>query len=274
MSQEEIYGWHDGALAKWGADSPNAAPLAVADSWLVLDGAARAIALHRSRFLEGVVDVARSVDAPELATDAATFFDAAVAAIPRDGAWFPRVELRHTTTDTGTGTETGTELVLRLRVAPETTRSVTVATIPGADPRTQPLVKGPDLARMAEARSEAARVGAGEAVVLTDEGFVVEGAYSALLWWRGSILCGPPASFDRVDSVTARSVLALAAALGVETYEEAVTPGELDGTELWSLSALHGVRIVTGWVDGPALAELPGRVATWQARLGALRQPL
>jgi hypothetical protein len=71
-----------------------------------------------------------------------------------------------------------------------------------------------------------------------------------------------------------RSVLALAAALGVETYGEPVTPAELAGTELWSLNALHGIRIATGWLDGPPLAELPGRLATWRARLDALRKPI
>jgi hypothetical protein len=53
-----------------------------------------------------------------------------------------------------------------------------------------------------------------------------------------------------------------------------VTPAELDGTELWALSALHGIRIVTSWVDGPQLAEQPGRLATWRTRLDALRKPL
>jgi branched-subunit amino acid aminotransferase/4-amino-4-deoxychorismate lyase len=258
MSQDEIYRWRDASLQKSTSDSLVAGPLAAADSWLVADGSVLAIALHRTRFLDAVGD----------SPDAEAFFDAALALIPRDGTFFPRVEYRRS----ASGNEH--DFVLRLRPAPQLTRSVVVASIAGGDPRTQPRVKGPDLERMADARATAAELGAGEAVVLTDEGFVVEGAYSALLWWRGNILCGPLADFDRIDSVTARSVLALAAALGIETFEEAVTPAELEGTELWSLSALHGIRIVTGWVDGPALAELPGRLATWRARLGALRQPL
>jgi branched-subunit amino acid aminotransferase/4-amino-4-deoxychorismate lyase len=77
-----------------------------------------------------------------------------------------------------------------------------------------------------------------------------------------------------VPSVTAASVLTLAAALGVETYEEAVTPAELDGTEVWALSALQGPRIVTDWIDGPSTAELPGRLGTWRSRLEKLRRPI
>ncbi|PRY70187.1 branched-subunit amino acid aminotransferase/4-amino-4-deoxychorismate lyase [Glaciihabitans tibetensis] len=265
MSSDEIYRWHETTLRKSDIDLTPDAPIAVADSWLVTDGTVLALALHRERFLNAVRDVADgSAHGGAVSSTAAAFWDAAVAAIPRRGQLFPRVELRR-------GTD-GDEFILRLRPAPEVTRSVVVASIPGGDPRTQPRIKGPDLQRMAIERAHVAKLGAGEAVVLTDEGFVVEGAYSALLWWRGTILCGPPATFDRIDSVTARSVLALAAALGVETFEEAVTPAELDGTELWSVSALHGVRIVTAWVDGPALAELPRRLSTWRARLEALRQ--
>jgi len=123
---------------------------------------------------------------------------------------------------------------------------------------------------MLRLRTAVQPLGAGEAIILSDDGFVVEGAYSALVWWRGSILCTVPDDFARVDSITAKSLLTLATALGVETFTEAVTPAELDGVELWALSALHGPRMVTGWVDGPQLAELPGRFTTWRNRLAAL----
>jgi branched-subunit amino acid aminotransferase/4-amino-4-deoxychorismate lyase len=265
MSADELYGWSDGALHPLDdADEPDGEIRAV-DSWLVADGSVRALALHRERFFEAVHEHATSSAIP--VADLATFWDAAIAVLPRTGQWFPRVEYR--SADAG-----GRLLLLRVRPAPELTRSVVVAAAPDGDPRTAPGTKGPDLKRLAAARAAVAQLGAEEAIILTPEGFVVEGAYSGLLWWRGNILCAPLDEFDRVDSVTVRSVLALATALGIETYREAVTPAELDGTELWALSALHGARIVTGWPGGPQLAELPGRVTTWQARLGALRQPL
>jgi branched-subunit amino acid aminotransferase/4-amino-4-deoxychorismate lyase len=135
-------------------------------------------------------------------------------------------------------------------------------------------VKGPDLEAMLRVRTAVQPLGAEEAVILSPDGYVVEGAYSALVWWRGSILCTVAPEFARVSSVTERSLVGLATALGVETYAEAVTPAELDGTELWSLGALHGPRIVTRWVDGPQTAELPGRLELWRTRLAALRRPL
>jgi branched-subunit amino acid aminotransferase/4-amino-4-deoxychorismate lyase len=251
-----IYRWRDGRLELLDYCDMAEMTVEIADSWLVTEGRTLALGLHRSRFLGSV----------PMPADAAEFWDAAIAAIPRSGDWFPRVELQ--------SRSGAAQLVFRLRSAPARTRSVVVATHAGPDPRTRPLVKGPDLEAMLRARTAVQPVGAEEAVLLSPDGYVVEGAYSALAWWRGSILCTPALDLDRVDSVTARSLLGLATALGTEIYSEAVTPAELDGTELWALNALHGPRIVTSWVDGPGLAELPGRLEQWRTRLGALRHPV
>jgi branched-subunit amino acid aminotransferase/4-amino-4-deoxychorismate lyase len=272
MSPGETLLWRDGALAASAAVSPPASPAAspvpshgdvlVADSWLVLDGAARALDVHRDRFTSSVAATGLVAD-----DDAAAFWGAVVDRLPRDGAWFPRVELvRPDATTTP-------ELRARLRTAPDRTRSVRVATAT-RDPRTSPFVKGPDLAALGDLRSEAAAHGAEEAVILSPEGHVVEGAWSSLVWWRGDSLCTPADDLPRLPGVTSRTVLTLAAVLGVDVLHDRTTPDELDGAEIWSLGALHGIRIVDGWVDGPSPAEQPGRLATWQARLEALRRPL
>ncbi len=250
MSVQSIYRWHESALEPLEYCDMTETSIIAADSWLVTDGTALGLELHKQRFLAA-------------APSANEFWDAAIAAIPREGDWFPRVELHSTG-----------RMVFRLRSAPERSRSAVLATWAGDDPRTKPSVKGPDLERMLGVRTSVQKLGADEAVILSPDGYVVEGAYSALLWWRGEILCGPPADMARVDSVTARTVLTLATALGLDTHQEAVTPAELDGTELWVLSALHGIRIATSWVDGPSLAEQPGRLATWRARLDRLRRPI
>jgi Amino-transferase class IV len=250
MSVASIFRWHDGELVALEHCDMTDSSITAADSWVVSEGKALALGLHRERFLGHT-------------HDAEAFWDAAIAAIPTTGDWFPRVEqLSHG------------RLVLRLRTAPERHRTAVLATWNGADPRTRPTVKGPDLDAMSRIRTAVQPQGATEAVILSDDGHVVEGAYSGLLWWRGDILCGPPAEFSRIDSVTARSALTLAAALGLDTHEEAVSPAELDGTELWALSALHGIRIATGWIDGPELAEKPGRLGVWRARLDAVRRAI
>jgi branched-subunit amino acid aminotransferase/4-amino-4-deoxychorismate lyase len=260
MSVESIYRWHGGELVALDYCDMTDTAIEVADSWLVTDGTALALGLHRERFLSSMAPDARAM------ANADEFWEAAISLIPREGDWFPRVELQRR--------GDGLLLVFRLRDSPERRNNAVEATWLDGDPRTTPRIKGPDLETMTRVRTTAQARGANEAVILTGDGFVVEDSHSGLLWWRGEILCGPPAEFDRVDSVTVRSVLALAAALGVETYEEAVTPSEIADTELWSLNALHGIRIVTRWVDGPELAQLPGRLALWRARLDRLRKPI
>lgn len=260
MSVASIYRWHDGALEALDYCDMTLTVVEAADSWLVTDGRVLALELHRQRFMTSIPR------GRYRQLDPAAFWDAALALIPTEGDWFPRVEL-HSRLG-------GPRLIFRLRSAPERARSAVLATWRGKDPRHSPTVKGPDLERLSRVRTAVQRDGADEAVLLTEDGYVIEGAYSALLWWRGDILCGPPADFARVDSVTARSVLTLARALGHDIHEEAVTPAELDGTELWVLSALHGIRIATAWSDGPALAEQPGRLAAWRSRLDALRRPV
>ena len=252
-----VYRWHDGRLEFLDYCDMTETVVEAADSWLVTDGRTLALDLHRSRFFDAAESWGLDLDA---------FWDAAISAIPREGDWFPRVELQ---------SRSGAPLlVFRLRSAPALTRSVVVASHVGPDPRTRPTVKGPDLEAMLRIRTAVQPRGAEEAVILSPDGYVVEGAYSAMVWWRGSILCAPSLSLERIDSVTARSLLGLATALGTEIYFESVTPAELDGTEVWSLGALHGPRIVTRWVDGPGMAALPGRLDVWRTRLAALRHPL
>ena len=234
--------------------------ISAADSWLVTEGTTRALDLHRQRFMTSIPR------AHFLSSDPGAFWDAAIAAIPRTGDWFPRVEMH-------APSHAGPRYLFRLRSAPERRKEIVLATANG-DPRTTPTVKGPDLEALTRVRVEAQQTGADEGVILSPDGYVIEASQSELVWWRGSILCCVSPEFTRVDSVTRRSLLALAAALGVETHAETVTPAELDGTELWGLNALHGARIVTRWVDGPATAELPGRLALWRKRLNALRHTL
>lgn len=232
--------------------------LLAADSWRVVDGAVRGLDAHRARFLAAV---ARHRD------DGERFFDDVVAALPRRGDWFPRVELRGRATS-------GTALSLRLRPTPATTSEVVVATAPH-DPRTEPLVKGPDLEALQRLRTAVQASGAGEAVILSSAGAVVEGAYSALLWWRtDGALVQPSRSLARIPSVTAAIVLDAARATGVAIDEQDARLADLAGCELWVLSALHGLRVATAWADGPPLVVEPGRAERCRGWLDAALRPL
>jgi branched-subunit amino acid aminotransferase/4-amino-4-deoxychorismate lyase len=253
----DVFRWGEQGLQLLDYCDVTDSTIVAADSWLVSNGKSLALGLHRQRFMTSIPRGYYARSDPE------AFWDAAIAAIPREGEWFPRVEVH-----------TGPRFLFRLRTAPELKKSIALTTHHGADPRTTPQVKGPDLEAMTRLRTTAQAQGADEAVILTDDGYLVESSQSALVWWRGNILCSPPPEFARVDSVTARSLLGLAGALGVELHTEAVTPAELSGVEVWALNALHGPRIVTTWIDGPALAELPGRLTLWREKLAALRHEL
>lgn len=252
--------------------------LLAADSWRVVDGGVRGLDAHRARFL---ARVARFRD------DGERFFDEVVAALPRRGDWFPRVELR----DRGAqGAEpadrapaaaglartalTGTALTLRLRPTPPTATEVAVATAPH-DPRTEPLVKGPDLEALQRLRTAVQPLGAGEAIILSPGGLVVEGAYSALVWWRpDGALVQPGGALARIPSVTARILVEGARRAGVAIEQQDAPPGVLAGCELWVLSALHGLRVATAWVAGPPLVIEPGRADRGRAWLDAALRPL
>jgi branched-subunit amino acid aminotransferase/4-amino-4-deoxychorismate lyase len=255
-----LFDWRDGELV--GGERDGAAPgqtLDVADSFLVADGTVLALGLHRERFLDSVREQGfRDRAAAE------TFWDAAVAAIPRDGSWFPRFELA-TIRDAHL-------LRLRLRTAPALTDSVVLATADD-DPRRVPDIKGPDIERLGVLRERAQQAGADEAVIL-DNGLISDGTTTALLWWRGDTLATPPLTFAKVDSVAARTVRGVAAAMRIPVDEEAVTPAELDGAVVWAVNALHGIRAVTAWLDGPRVAQDAARTAAWRTRLAALARPI
>lgn len=233
----------------------------VADSWLVEEGAVRGLDLHRERFLTSIPR-SRARD-----LDLEAFWEAAIASIPRHGAWFPRVELRE---------QLGTpQLLFRLREVPALQRSLVLTTHTGRDPRTAPTVKGPDLASMVRLRTEAQRRGADEAVIVTDDGCIVEGSTTSITWWEGGTLAVVDRTLPRIPSTTERTVVALATAMGIPVEERRVRPEELDGREVWALNSLHGIRIVTAWQGGPVeTAEEPGRLSRWRLRMDALRRPL
>ncbi|WP_426624088.1 aminotransferase class IV [Leifsonia sp. McL0607] len=254
-----IYDWAAGVLVVRDDCEVVEAELLAADSFLVASGRALALGLHRERFVEtaslqGLADRA--------ALDA--FWDAGLALLPDSGLWFPRFELVRA--------RDALRLRFRLRTAPPLGTDLVVATAT-TDPRRMPHLKGPDIDRLDVLRQRAQRDGAQEAVLL-DDGRVCDGTTTALLWWRGETLCAPPFELARVDSVSARTVRGIAAALGVPVEEESVRPSELEGATLWAVNALHGIRDVTVWVDGPALGHDPARTAAWRARFGALARPL
>lgn len=245
----------------------------VADSLRVRDGAARGLDLHRERF----VSSAERLLGREAA---ARGWREALTQVPRTGDWFPRWELR----------AADTEVRVLVRPTPPTSVEVVVATAP-VDPRTAPLTKGPDLEALQGLRDAVAPLGAGEAIIVDARDTIIEGAYSALLvidparagaTGASLVVERVPSEVPRIPSVTERLVIAAIEAAGGTVVERARSTAELEGCELWVLSALHGVRLATSWVTGahgaaPQLAHGPAaraRVHEVRAALELAARPL
>ncbi|MFC4949944.1 aminotransferase class IV [Pseudonocardia sp. GCM10023141] len=256
MSDEGVFVW-DGAQLR---PAPAGSEMLVADSWLVTDGAVGGFGHHRDRF------TAACAAAGVPADRTTAFLDAVPALLPVAGRWFPRIECGPGAGGSGPG---GPELRLRVRQAPPTTATLVLAPHPEPDPRRAPRTKGPDLVMLGEVRNQAIALGAGEAVLCAADGTLLEGAYSAVVWWRGEELCLPDPELPVLDSVTRRRVVEEAGRRGVAVRYERVTPAALDGLETWSLSALHGIRAVSGWRGCDVRAGAARRAPEWRAQLGA-----
>ena len=243
--------------------------LAAADSWLVEDGRARSIQSHFDRFA-GWVQTA----CPSLAPQLDEFFRQVRAAIPLEGRWFPRIELHLETDPTKPIDGLLPALYLRLREAPEQAGPIKLWTLNEPDPRSNPTVKGPDLSLGMQLRRKAILHDADEAVLLTPDGLVEEGALSSIVWWRstpnGDVLCAPDSSVPWLHSVTRDEVFGLAAAMGFQTRQERVKPGDLVGLEIWALSSLHGIRPVVDWVNLGSPVGPIRRAESFQKRLRLL----
>ena len=223
----------------------------VADSWLVDSGMARGLQYHAERFTESCWRQ-HAVD-PAVTSE---FLAAAGKALPVTGQWFPRVEF-----------EAGAGLRLLLRPAPAARSEVILRGRCEPDSRSMPAVKGPDLDMLTNLRRGAAAAGADEVLMVSRHGTVLEGALSAMLWWRGSVLCVPPPGPAVLPSITRRLLLEIASATGTEVRFETCRADDLDGTEIWTASALHGIRPVTAWTGGRLTVLPPRRAAAWQVLL-------
>jgi len=254
---EELWRSVDGRIPREGS-------VLLADSWRVTDGTAIGLHHHRDRFLASAAGL---LGEP---TEAQAFWAAALELLPGEGDWFPRIEVR--------SRPEGAQFSVHVRPTPPTTTEVVVATAPH-DPRIQPRIKGPDLESLLRLRALVQPSGAGEAIILSPTAEIVEGAYSSLVWWRNGVLHCVEASVPRIPSVTERVLLDAARGDGVTVRAALAHPADLEGAELWVLSALHGVRVATEWIAspggrGPRLSVEPGRAARGRAWLESARRPL
>lgn len=250
----------------WGYSSDQLSPLSeapkfdlsVADSFLLQGGMVRSLEAHFERFSGSISD-------PVTLSQLESFFEAVRTQLPVDGVWFPRIEYRETA-------PLGERLFLQNRIAPELTETATLWTSPDPDPRTNPRVKGPDLAIGMQLRRTANLNGADEAVLLSEDGFIADGALSSVLWWRDGILYGPDESTNWLPSITRDEAFELALQAGYEVGQESSRPADLEGLEVWNVSSTQGIRGVTKW--GAIQLATPKLYHSFRKRLTLLFSPI
>ena len=232
----QFFCFRDNSLTPVTEGQQSEVQLEVADSWLVEDGRARSIDEHFERFARRVSQIS-----PDCIPLLPAFFAAVKAIIPTEGRWFPRIEF-HAEADAPH------HLFLRLRKAPDQLGTLVLWTLPEPDPRQNPTVKGPDLSLGMQMRRNAKMHGADEAVILSESGYVLEGALSSLVWWRGDTLCSSSDDLPWLPSITREEVFSIAAQMGYATRTERVKPADLIDLEIWALSSLQGIRVVSDWI--------------------------
>lgn len=253
----EFYKYSEGRLEA--VDIALADTLSVADSYLVSSGMARAVLRHFERFANSIVDdQVTTSQLPE-------FFSAVLENTPDSEDWFPRLEYR-------SSQPLGQRLFLRMRPAPERTESCTLWTLDEPDSRVSPVIKGPDLSLCQKFRRVANMHGADEAVLVDAQGFIADGALSSIVWWRDDVLCAPDDRTQWLPSITRELIFELASQAGYASREEHVKPEDLSGCEVWSLSALQGIRAVVSWGDIPL--AIPRLNKPFAKRLALLVEPL
>jgi branched-subunit amino acid aminotransferase/4-amino-4-deoxychorismate lyase len=97
--------------------------------------------------------------------------------------------------------------------------------------------------------------GATEAVITDSKGYVAEGALSALVWWRGNVLCSSDDQTNWLPSITRQDLFQIANQMGIETKLENIRPEDLAKLPIWALSSLNGIVPVTSWMG--LASELP-----------------
>ncbi|WP_200308968.1 aminotransferase class IV [Streptomyces adelaidensis] len=231
----------------------------VIDSWFVDEGRVRGLDRHAERF-----GAACDRFSGPGAVRTNRFLRAVAESLPARGRWFPRVELVET--------ESETRQRLWLRPAPPRTATVRLWAAAGPDRRRLPAVKGADLDHLASLRAAAAAAGADEALLVSAEGHVVEGASTSIVWWRGDTLCGPPPGPGLLPGITRALLGELARTAGHQVVTEQATAPDLAGVPVWTLNALHGIRPVT---EGLGRFQDTDAAAAerWQSRLAELAVP-
>lgn len=251
MSAERYLVWESGVFRPAHALEQSAS-LLVADSWLVDKGGVIAPDKHFARFQTSCQ--AQTNHPP---SDIEQFWQAVLRFFPKEGRWFPRVELILV------GDQPCFALRVRGASPPSTEVRLVLSTQP--DPRQSPGVKGPDLELLGRLRQEVIAQGGDEGVLISPEGLVREGLTTSLVWWEGHTLCLPALTDPVLPGITRQLVVEIAKTLGTPIAYRRVRQADLHKKPLWALNALHGIRQVVEIFGETSKIPLCQDIKLWQS---------
>jgi len=236
------YRWADGGLV---ACEPAQGPFTVADSWRHSRGRAHGFAEHIARFEATAGPLPRG------------FLVALLGVLDPSLELFPRIALSQG------------QLLVDVRVAPtartRTTLTYVHAATDTADPRTQPLVKGPDFPAFAAYRKRHQVAGTDDTVITDADGALLETTTGALVAWVDDALVVPDGVW--LPSITLAQVAERARTLGIGVDKQKLSLELCASAPLWFLNSLHGVSPVSELRAGEQRVTPPTHpnAANWQA---------
>lgn len=159
----------------------------------------------------------------------------------------------------------GTFTVDTSPLAATTTDRVVLDAAGVPDQRTHPVLPGPDRGWQAHELARTRRDGAGESVLLDDEGAVISALASPLLVIEAAnvhVSAHPRAT----PSVMLGAVAGHMSRLGLQLIEQpgGFTMSRLRSGEVWVLDPVSGIQLVTGWLEYGSIVgarTLPARIA-------------
>lgn len=241
----------------------------VADSWLVRNGNAIALDLHRKRFFNSCSQLYQI--RPDVLQP---YWLMMLNKIPHHGLWFPRVELA--------GNARQPKLQVRIRPAPPLKETVRLCLCNIPDRRHAPRHKGPDMSLLGEIRQQILMQGADEGIIVSPKGYLLEGLTTSILWWEElngqQTLCAVPDANRILPGTIRELILSIAEQSGIPTAYRLVLPARLNGREVWAVNALHGIRSAIPWQNSPFIpkndAKAEKRLKEWRHAIEAYASPI
>ncbi|MCR4419578.1 MAG: branched-chain-amino-acid transaminase [Clostridia bacterium] len=138
---------------------------------------------------------------------------------------------------------------------------VTVATRRNLPEAINPRIKSLNYLNNILARIEANLVGAGEGLMLNQEGYVTEATGDNIFLVKDGVLITPPPYVGILEGITRNAVMELAARQGIQVREAVFTRYEVYTADECFLTGTAAEIIPVAKVDGRAIGEVcPGRI--------------